>query len=99
MHVLLQRMDAQKPVTLKAFTLNADSRNDGGALLDSGSLAAGRYRQVFSVAAYFQGLEVALPDPPFLDQVSMDFGIADAAGHYHLSLLVSPWAYSTYRGS
>jgi 5-hydroxyisourate hydrolase len=42
---------------------------------------------------------VALPEPPFLDVVPLRFGIADAAGHYHVPLLVSPWAYSTYRGS
>ena len=40
-----------------------------------------------------------LPEPPFLDQVPLDFGIADAAAHYHVPLLVSPWSYSTYRGS
>ena len=42
---------------------------------------------------------MALPEPPFIDEVTLDFGIADAAGHYHVPLLVSPWAYSTYRGS
>jgi 5-hydroxyisourate hydrolase len=62
-------------------------------------MKAGRYRLVFDVAAYFQSLGVALPDPPFLGEVPLDFGIADAAGHYHVPLLVSPWAYSTYRGS
>jgi 5-hydroxyisourate hydrolase len=99
MHVVLQRMEQQSPVTLKEFTLNADGRNDSGALLDSDSMAAGKYRLVFHVAAYFQSLGVSLPDPPFLDQVPLDFGIADATGHYHVPLLVSPWAYSTYRGS
>ena len=42
---------------------------------------------------------MALPEPPFLDQVQLDFGIADAQGHYHVPLLVSPYGYSTYRGS
>lgn len=42
---------------------------------------------------------VALPDPPFLDAVPLEFGIADAAGHYHVPLLCTPWSYSTYRGS
>ena len=54
---------------------------------------------VFAVAAYFRGRGVELPEPPFIDVVEVDFGIADAAGHYHVPLLVSPWAYSTYRGS
>ena len=81
------------------FILNADGRNDGGALLDAQSMATGRYRLVFSVAPYFRALGVALPQPPFIDDVPIDFGIADAAGRYHVPLLVSPWAYSTYRGS
>lgn len=99
MRVLLQRMDEQTPTTLKEFTLNADGRNEGGALLDADSMRAGQYRLVFAVAAYFRSRGVSLPDPPFLDRVQLDFGIADAKGHYHVPLLVSPWAYSTYRGS
>ena len=62
-------------------------------------MAVGRYRLLFAVAPYFRGLGVTLPDPPFIDTVPVDFGIADAAGRYHVPLLVSPWAYSTYRGS
>ena len=54
---------------------------------------------VFAVAPYFRARGVALPDPPFIDDVQVDFGIADAAGHYHMPLLVSPWSYTTYRGS
>lgn len=63
------------------------------------ALTPGRYRIVFAVAAYFRGRGVDLPEPPFLDEVTIDFGVADAAGHYHVPLLVSPFAYSTYRGS
>ena len=63
------------------------------------SLAPGRYAIRFAVADYFRGLGVALPDPPFLDEVVVDFGIAPDGGHYHVPLLVSPFAYSTYRGS
>ncbi len=99
MQVTLQRLDGESATILKAFTLNADGRNDGGPLLDAQSMAAGRYRLVFSVARYFRELGVQLPDPPFLDEVPLDFGIADASGRYHVPLLVSPWAYSTYRGS
>ena len=99
MQVTLQRLDGERATTLKAFTLNADGRNDGGPLLDAQSMAAGRYRLVFSVARYFRALGVQLPDPPFLDEVPLDFGIADAAGRYHVPLLVSPWSYATYRGS
>ena len=63
------------------------------------ALVPGRYRLVFSVAAYFRGRGAQLPEPPFLDEVPLDFGIADAGAHYHVPLLASPWAYSTYRGS
>jgi 5-hydroxyisourate hydrolase len=62
-------------------------------------MAAGRWRLLFEVAAYFRGRGVVLPEPPFIDVVALDFGIADAAGHYHVPLLVSPYGYSTYRGS
>ena len=99
MAVKLQRIDGQAVETIKAFVLNADGRNDGGALLDAQTMAAGRYRLVFSVAPYFRAKGVQLPEPPFIDDVQLDFGIADPAGRYHVPLLVSPWAYSTYRGS
>jgi 5-hydroxyisourate hydrolase len=54
---------------------------------------------VFEVGAYFRGRGVALPEPPFLETVPVEFGIADPAARYHVPLLVSPWSYSTYRGS
>ena len=75
---------------------NADGRCPD--LLQS-ALAPGRYSIRFAVAAYFRGLGVALPEPPFLDEVTVEFGIAPDGGHYHVPLLVSPFAYSTYRGS
>lgn len=99
MQVTLLRLDGDAVVTLRTLTLNEDGRNPGGPLLDPVAMAAGRYRLVFAVADYFRARGVALPDPPFIDQVPIDFGMADAAGHYHVPLLVSPWAYSTYRGS
>jgi 5-hydroxyisourate hydrolase len=75
---------------------NADGRTDG-PLLEGDALAAGDYELEFDVGAYFAGAE--LPDPPFLGVVPVRFGVADPASHYHVPLLVSPWAYSTYRGS
>jgi 5-hydroxyisourate hydrolase len=99
MQVTLQALDGAQARTIKSLTLNADGRSDGGPLLDAATMAAGRYRLVFSVAAYFRARGVALPEPAFIDEVPIEFGIADAAGHYHVPLLVSPWAYSTYRGS
>jgi len=100
MKVTLQRIDAAgNPQTVKQFVLNQDGRNEGGALLDAAAMAVGRWRLLFEVAPYFRGLGVALPEPPFIDTVQVDFGIADAAGHYHVPLLVSPYGFSTYRGS
>ena len=99
MKVTLQRLEGEQARTLKAITLNRDGRNEGGALLDAAAMVPGRYRLVFDVAPYFRARGVVLPEPPFIDQVQLDFGIADAAGHYHVPLLVSPWSYSTYRGS
>ena len=63
------------------------------------SLGIGRYRLEFSVAEYFRNGGVKLPDPPFLDVISIDFGIGDTEAHYHVPLLLSPYGYSTYRGS
>jgi 5-hydroxyisourate hydrolase len=100
MRVTLQRVGADgRAETVKAFTLNADGRHDGGPLLDAQAMAVGRWRLQFEVAPYFRARGVALPEPPFVDTVQLDFGIADAAGHYHVPLLVSPWSWSTYRGS
>ena len=99
MAVKLQRINGEHAETMKEFLLNEDGRNDGGPLLDAEAMATGRYRLLFSVASYFRSRGVALPDPPFIDEVPIDFGIADIAGRYHVPLLVSPWAYSTYRGS
>ncbi|MEQ1535065.1 MAG: hydroxyisourate hydrolase [Burkholderiaceae bacterium] len=84
---------------VKELTLNADGRNPDGLLFDHDSLKVGTYRLVFDVAAYFKSLGVSLPEPNFLNLVSLDFGIAHTDEHYHVPLLVSPWSYSTYRGS
>jgi 5-hydroxyisourate hydrolase len=99
MAVTLQRLRDGRTETLKSVVLNSEGRNDGGPLLDAQAMAVGRYRLVFAVGAYFRAKGVQLPDPPFVDEVLLDFGIADASAHYHVPLLVSPWAYSTYRGS
>lgn len=78
------------------LTLDANGR---AAVADTAGLARGTYRLVFDVAGYFRSRGVQLPDPPFLGRVTLDFGIADPGEHYHVPLLVSPWSYSTYRGS
>jgi 5-hydroxyisourate hydrolase len=84
---------------VKRFVLDADGRSPDGPLFDGASLKKGTYRLEFDVAGYFRSRGIALPDPPFLDRVTLDFGIADPTQHYHVPLLATPWSYSTYRGS
>ena len=98
MAVALYRLDGAAATPLKEIRLNHDGRADA-PLLEGEALQPGRYRLVFQVAPYFRGRGVALPEPPFLDAVPLDFGIADPALHYHVPLLATPWSYSTYRGS
>lgn len=83
---------------LVAIVTNADGRGDA-PLLQGNALRPGRYQLRFHVGAYFAARGLALPEPPFLDVVTVAFGIADATAHYHVPLLVSPWSYATYRGS
>lgn len=85
-----------RPVT--SATTNDDGRVSA-PLLAGDAFKAGRYRLVFQVAAYFKAQGVTLPEPPFLDEVPLEFGLASDTSHYHVPLLVSPWSYSTYRGS
>ncbi|WP_219209904.1 hydroxyisourate hydrolase [Variovorax boronicumulans] len=98
MAVALYTTQGEQATLVKRFTLNADGRSDG-PLYDNDSLRTGTYRLTFDVAAYFKARGVKLPEPNFLDKVSLDFGVAHTDQHYHVPLLVSPWSYSTYRGS
>jgi 5-hydroxyisourate hydrolase len=99
MSVALYTTQGQVATLVKQFVLNQDGRNPGGLLYDNASLLQGTYRLVFDVASYFKGCGVTLPEPNFLNQVNLDFGVANVDEHYHVPLLVSPWSYSTYRGS
>jgi 5-hydroxyisourate hydrolase len=99
MQVSLFKIEGGQAVQVKQFRLNADGRNPDGPLYDNASLKTGTYRLMFDVLGYFKARGVNLPEPAFLDQVPLDFGIAHADQHYHVPLLVSPWSYSTYRGS
>jgi 5-hydroxyisourate hydrolase len=85
-------------LSLRSVVTNDDGRLER-PLLSGDDFKPGCYRLVFDVQAYFLGKGQALPQPAFLGKVPLDFGIADAGVHYHVPLLVSPWAYSTYRGS
>jgi 5-hydroxyisourate hydrolase len=83
---------------IKTTLTNSDGRADA-PLLEGASLVAGRYRLEFDVAPYFAQSGLELPSVPFLDMVPLEFGISDASQNYHVPLLLSPWSYSTYRGS
>ncbi len=83
---------------LKKTRTNADGRCEQ-PLLEGDAMAIGRYELVFHAGNYFASQGVRLPEPRFVDVVTLTFGIADVAGHYHVPLLVSPWSYTTYRGS
>jgi 5-hydroxyisourate hydrolase len=84
--------------TLLTTCTNSDGRCSA-PLLEGAGVLPGQYSLLFHVADYFRALGHTLPEPPFLDQVVIAFGIADASENYHVPLLVSPWSYSTYRGS
>ena len=99
MGVALYKTQDGQATLVRRFNLNADGRAPDGPLYRDAELLTGTYRLVFDVAGYFRGKGVALPEPPFLDQVALDFGIARPQEHYHVPLLVSPFGYSTYRGS
>jgi 5-hydroxyisourate hydrolase len=90
------RKDGRQQVT--TGTTNADGRTSE-PLLSGERLETGIYELTFHAGDFFRAQGLALPDPPFLDDVIIRFGIADAAGHYHVPLLLSPYSYSTYRGS
>ena len=85
------------PVLVQCVT-NEDGRIDA-PLLEGSAFVVGRYRLSFAVADYFRSRNVPVAEPAFLDVVHIDFGIADQSSHYHVPLLVSPYSYSTYRGS
>ena len=90
-------VDGTRTVLVRATT-NGDGRTDQ-PLLGGEALTVGLYEIEFHAGDYFRALGIALPDPAFVDVVPLRFGIADSMGHYHVPLLVSPWSFSTYRGS
>lgn len=83
---------------LRSVVTNQSGRGDE-PLLEGDAFTAGVYELVFSLAEYFAASGQTLPSPPFVGDVVLRVGIADGNQHYHVPLLVSPWSYSTYRGS
>jgi 5-hydroxyisourate hydrolase len=94
---LFEVVDNHRQLILSTKT-NADGRCDS-PLLSGDDFKVGVYELDFHAGDYFIAQGVVLPQPAFVDVVTLRFGIADATAHYHVPLLVTPWAYSTYRGS
>jgi 5-hydroxyisourate hydrolase len=94
----LWRIDGGDKRLLTAARTTGDGRT-AAPLLAGEEFRAGTYELVFAVGDYFAGAGLASATLPFLDRVPVRFAIADAEAHYHVPLLASPWAYSTYRGS
>lgn len=98
-HIELRRLDPASGTytVLASMWTNADGRTDA-PLLAGEEFLVGTYELIFDVGEYFAGQEIET-EQPFLGQVPVRFGVSDPAAHYHVPLLVTPWAYSTYRGS
>ena len=96
--VELHRIDGRERQPVSEAVTNIDGRCDG-PILEGDAFTAGVYELTFHAGAYFDALGLDLPEPKFLDTVPIRFGIADTGQHYHVPLLISPFACSTYRGS
>jgi 2-oxo-4-hydroxy-4-carboxy-5-ureidoimidazoline decarboxylase len=95
---LVELSDAEERRLIERAVTNRDGRTDR-ALIDGRPIPVGRYELRFAVGDYFARRGVPLADPAFLDVVPVRFSVAEPEGHYHVPLLVTPWSYSTYRGS
>ena len=99
MPLRLMRVHEDESRTEIARTItNRDGRTDA-PLLEGPALKTGTYELIFTVREYFEKTASTLADPPFLDIITLRFSVAQEEAHYHVPLLVSPWSYSTYRGS
>ncbi len=94
----LYRCDQTGRHLLLSVTTNGDGRCVA-PLLEGSDFATGRYQLVFHAATYLRAVGTSLPEMPFLDEIVIAFGIDSADQHYHVPLLLSPYGYSTYRGS
>ena len=96
--ITLYAVDGDNRTLLAQAATNLDGRCDA-PLLEGEALQAGYYELVFAAGDYFAALGVAVPEPRFVDRVTIAFGVADPRQNYHVPLVVTPWSYSTYRGS
>jgi 5-hydroxyisourate hydrolase len=93
------KLEDDKYALQKTVVTNHDGRAGEPLLPLEGAASLGQYRLVFHIADYFRKIGAPLPNPPFIDRVSVDFAIYEEKEHYHVPLLSSPWSYTTYRGS
>ena len=96
--VALWRIEADGRERVAEAVTNADGRTSE-PLLSAVELSGGAYELVFQAGEYLRAQGAPLTDPPFLDEVAIRFGVAAGVGSYHVPLLLSPYGYSTYRGS
>ena len=94
----LFRLTGNKREKLTAVVTNDDGRVDGPILADA-DFQTGTYELVFLAGNYLRASGAPMTDPAFLDEIPIRFGISDGDAHYHVPLLLSPYGYSTYRGS
>ncbi len=99
MKIHLMRMGGDEAELVKTVFTNDDGRVDGGPILSGDEFQAGQYELLFHAGDYLKARGFALADPLFLDVIPIRFGISDTSAHYHVPLLLSPYGYSTYRGS
>jgi len=98
LRIMLYRISGQSHRKIAEAVTNADGRTDA-PILGRDKFAPGRYELVFSAGDYLRNCEIDAADPLFLDEVPIRFGMSDPDAHYHVPLLLSPYGYSTYRGS
>ena len=98
MRIDLYSLNGEARVHLKTVITNSDGRTDE-PLLSSDTIPTGGYQLEFHAGDFWRSSGLELPEPAFLEVVVIRFGVAEAGGHYHVPLLLSPYGYSTYRGS
>lgn len=98
MKIQLYKLEGKDRALIKSVVTNADGRVDS-PILPEAEFSAGIFELVFFAGDYLRASSSELPSPLFLDEIPIRFGMADASAHYHVPLLISPFGYSTYRGS